>query len=289
MHITISGNLGSGKSTVGAVLKDKYNFSVYSTGVIQRGLAEKMNLTTLEMNHLMSSDVKYDHLIDDEVARISREEKENPIVFDSRMAWLFAQNSFKVYLIISPVMAARRVIDTRKSSVESYESIDDAVSKLKERAEAENERFKKIYQVDNLDYRNYNLLVDTTYLAPEQIADIIYDGYKKWLESPHNDTTVVISPKSLYPLCEESQEEASEEVEMTFLEGYNYVVSGQDTVLCAVKENKSYINATVVDASDSLAKRESLVKRIKDAGMDAVRKFEKEGNFKYCGYPEYYA
>ncbi len=180
MHITIAGNLGSGKSTVCDILNSKYGFDIYSTGKIQRGLAEKMNLTTLEMNKLMSTDVKYDHLIDDEVARISVEKNDTPIVFDSRMAWLFAKNSFKVYLTIDPAVAAERVINTRTSSVESYASVEDAVNQLAERTRVENERFKNIYNVDNLNHSNYDLIVDTSVMLPEQIADIIYENYKKF-------------------------------------------------------------------------------------------------------------
>ena len=75
MHITITGNLGSGKSTVGKLLSEKYGFEIYSTGKVQRELAKQMNLSTLELNQLMMSDRKYDHMIDDETARISREIK----------------------------------------------------------------------------------------------------------------------------------------------------------------------------------------------------------------------
>ena len=53
MHITITGNLGSGKSTICNILKEKYQFEIYSTGKVQRKLAEDMGMTTLEFNQLM--------------------------------------------------------------------------------------------------------------------------------------------------------------------------------------------------------------------------------------------
>ena len=56
MHITITGNLGSGKSTICKILEDKFGFEIYSTGKVQRELARQMNMTTLEMNQLMCSD-----------------------------------------------------------------------------------------------------------------------------------------------------------------------------------------------------------------------------------------
>ena len=40
MHITITGNLGSGKSTIAKYIRDEYGFEIYSTGTIQRKLAK---------------------------------------------------------------------------------------------------------------------------------------------------------------------------------------------------------------------------------------------------------
>ena len=48
MHITITGNLGSGKSTICKLLNEKYQFEIYSTR--SRELARQMNMTTLELN-----------------------------------------------------------------------------------------------------------------------------------------------------------------------------------------------------------------------------------------------
>ena len=45
MHITITGRLGSGKSTVCRILADKYGYEIYSTGKIHRQIAaEKLSL-----------------------------------------------------------------------------------------------------------------------------------------------------------------------------------------------------------------------------------------------------
>ena len=117
MHITITGNLGSGKSTICKILEDKYGFSIYSTGKVQRELAREMNLTTLEMNKLMCSDPKYDTMIDDTTARISRENKGKKIIFDSRLAWNFVVQSFKVFLQVSLDVAANRVINDNRGNL----------------------------------------------------------------------------------------------------------------------------------------------------------------------------
>ena len=38
----------------------------------------------------------------------------------------------------------------------------------------EDVRFKEIYQINNLDYRNYNLIIDTPWNESENLGDIIY-------------------------------------------------------------------------------------------------------------------
>ncbi len=53
MHITLTGNLGSGKSTICKILREEYGFEIYSTGTVQRKIAEEFGVSVLEMNKLM--------------------------------------------------------------------------------------------------------------------------------------------------------------------------------------------------------------------------------------------
>ena len=94
MHITLTGNLGSGKSTVCRILEQQYGFEIYSTGKVIRSIADEMGISVLEMNELMTKDHKYDHMIDDRTAQISRENPDKSILFDSRLAWHFVEKSF---------------------------------------------------------------------------------------------------------------------------------------------------------------------------------------------------
>ena len=45
----------------------------------------------------------------------------------------------------------------------------------------ENERYFGLYGVRKEDESNYDFVVDTTHLTPEQVADKIEEEYKKWL------------------------------------------------------------------------------------------------------------
>lgn len=196
MHITITGNLGSGKSTICKILEKKYGFEIYSTGKVQRKLAAELSLTTLEMNQLMCSDEKYDHMIDDATARISRENRDKNIIFDSRLAWNFVEQSFKVFLSIGLEEAAKRVYADNRGEVETYQSFEDCKEKLRLRAKTETARYKELYQLDYFKYSNYNLVLDSTFLEPEQLADVIY-AEAMIKQEENRGTRLLISPKRL--------------------------------------------------------------------------------------------
>ena len=99
MHITLTGNLGSGKSTISKIFANKYGYEIYSTGKVIREFAAERGLSVLEMNQLMEKDNSFDHLIDDRVRQVSIERKED-LFLDSRLAWHFAVDTFKVFLSV---------------------------------------------------------------------------------------------------------------------------------------------------------------------------------------------
>ncbi|MFN4256381.1 MAG: cytidylate kinase family protein, partial [Saprospiraceae bacterium] len=64
LKITITGDLGSGKSAVSKILCQKTGFPYVSTGQIQRQLAADMGMDTLEMNRRADWDPTIDERID---------------------------------------------------------------------------------------------------------------------------------------------------------------------------------------------------------------------------------
>ena len=184
MLISITGKLGSGKSTVCNLLKDKYGFEIYSTGAFQREVARNMGITTLELNKRLREDPSLDYVIDDAVKKLSIERAQDKLIFDSRMAWHFADKSFKIFLTIEPCEAARRVMLNQRGSEEFYADEDEACAKLIERSQVEQARFMQIYGVDYYDYNNYNLVVDSSCRAPDEIVAIIWEGLNTYLQDP---------------------------------------------------------------------------------------------------------
>ena len=181
MLISITGKLGSGKSTICNLLKDRYGFEVYSTGAFQREVAREMGITTLELNKRLREDPSLDYVIDDAVKKLSIERAQDKLIFDSRMAWHFADKSFKIFLTIDPREAARRVMLNQRGSEEFYASEDEACEKLIERSQVEQARFMQIYGVDYYDFNNFDLIVDTTARTPDDIIDIIVEAYESYV------------------------------------------------------------------------------------------------------------
>lgn len=171
-HVTISGELGSGKSSVARQLAQLYSMRLVSTGDIQRSMAKSLNLSTLETNWL----AERDDMIDSQVDQVTKDlgaSSTEPIVFDSRMAWRMVPKALKVHLIVDPAVAAVRLHNTRTSATEQYESATHARDLAEERYQSERRRFLSTYGVDVFRLRNYDLVVDTSTAPVEMVTDTV--------------------------------------------------------------------------------------------------------------------
>lgn len=197
MHITLTGNLGSGKSTVCKRLEQEYGYEIFSTGKIIRQIADEMGISVLEMNELMCRDHKYDKMIDDASARISRENPDKNILFDSRLAWNFVERSFKVFLSVDLSVAAERVYnDSARGNVEHYESVAHAREQLRERAQNEDRRYEELYGIHYFDFNNYNLILDSSFAPPELVSQVVFSEAHRCAETADTGR-LLISPKRL--------------------------------------------------------------------------------------------
>ncbi|MCQ2428495.1 MAG: cytidylate kinase family protein [Clostridia bacterium] len=187
MHISITGRLGSGKSTVAKIIAANYGYEIVSTGTALRKIAADLGMTALEFNKLMTADPKYDYMIDNESKRISVERADEKIIYDSRMAWNFAVNTFKVYLYVNTAVSAKRIMgDTTRGSVESYKDIADAIAQVNDRMNEENKRYFQIYGVDNLDLCNYHCIIDTEFRSCEEVAELIMSEFETFCKDPEH-------------------------------------------------------------------------------------------------------
>ncbi len=175
--ISLTGDLGSGKSTVSDILCRQLQYDYIYTGEIQRRIADKYGMTTTELNKYSETHPEIDEEIDATFRSLS--DAANLIV-DSRLAWFFIPGSFKVYLKTDLAIAAERITNDQKRKSEQYQSIDEAMHNIVARKNSENKRYKELYGADCTNMGNFNLIVDTSHISPQQVADAIIAGYEAW-------------------------------------------------------------------------------------------------------------
>ena len=122
-------------------------------------------------------------LKDAEIKKLGGSEK---IVIDSRLAFHWIPESFKVYLDLPPEVAKGRILNNLKENPlrkesENAETHEEVYEKIIHRLESEKKRYKELYGVDHTKKENFNLVIDTNKNNLEQVADIIVSEYKKWL------------------------------------------------------------------------------------------------------------
>lgn len=181
MNITITGNLGSGKSSVCKEL-EKSGFTIISAGDIFRQIAAEKNMTVIELNEAAKKDRTIDDMLDQRSTQLGKEMDHT--VFDSRLAWHFVENSFKVFLLVDTQEAARRVFEGASRSAENYRNVDEARAGLEERARLEQERFRHLYGIDYYDAGNYDLVIESTCATPQQIAQEIQRNFNLYQNQP---------------------------------------------------------------------------------------------------------
>lgn len=169
--ITLTGDLGSGKSAVSRLLCAATGYSYVSTGRIQRQLALEMGVDTLELNRRADADPSIDQRIDSIFVELGHDL--NGYVVDSRLAWFFLPKSFKVYLQTETREAARRILNDPTRQQEEYTSLEEAILKINARKKSENERFLKKYGADCGNTLNFDIVIDTTRRTPEEVAGLI--------------------------------------------------------------------------------------------------------------------
>ena len=170
--ITISGALGSGKSTIMKMLANRLGYDTYSTGNAQREIAKKYGVTTLELNHIADTNPDIDKEIDGVFTSLVGTGKK--YVIDSRLAFFFIPSSFKVKLNVDVMEAARRVLnDAQRTSEVHCDTPKQMADILRQRRASEVARFITTYGVNIDDESHFDLVIDTTDKTPDEICDII--------------------------------------------------------------------------------------------------------------------
>jgi predicted cytidylate kinase len=166
MKITLSGKAGAGKSTVGKILAEKLDFEFISIGNWTREYALKNhNMNINQFQEYCSLHPEDDKLNDIKMSE-SCNLKDNRII-DYRLGFHFIKNSFNIYLNVTDAVAFARINNANR--------INEDITKddIDKRNQEMCFRFIKTYGVDINNLKNYDLVINTDQLTPEQIVNKI--------------------------------------------------------------------------------------------------------------------
>jgi cytidylate kinase len=181
--ITITGLPGSGKTSTADGVAERLGYIRYSSGRAMRELAQKKGISVDEMQQRAITDPTIDDEIDKEVASKGLEEN---LVIDSRTAFHWIPESFKVLLTLDLHTAAERTFtDIMRGGRfnQTANSTEETYRHMVARVESECARYKSKYNIDYRDESNYDLVVDTGKHTLAEVIEIVLRAYDAWLKN----------------------------------------------------------------------------------------------------------
>lgn len=298
--ICISGDLGSGKSTISKLLREKLSFNLYSMGEAWRSLAAKYNMTILELNKYSET-----HPLDEEMDQAMTAMAGTPqnIIFDSRLAWHFIPNSFKIHLTVDPMIAATRIFNDKRGEAEGYADVNEAFEKINQRRISENNRYIHKYGLDCSQLEHYNLVVDTSHAPPESIAGMIIAKFQDWAKG-QSFAKHWLSPRTPFPTCDIDKLDRKQidfltisiakdgfmencPLSLITVDGFYYIYDGHKRASAALLKESHLVPVTVIArASEKVPSGETARDYIdKLYSLSNIHHWENFHQFKYPQYP----
>lgn len=181
MIITITGLPGSGKTTIVKLLSEALQLPWYSVGDLRGKMAEERGITIDELNAIGEQEAFTDKDVDDYQKTLGN--SRSSFIIDGRLSWYFIPSSFKIFLDVNDVVGATRIFDAIKKGERkdetSCQTIEDTKKMIRLRIESDDRRYQKYYGVHFLDRSNYDLLIDTSSLTPDEVANKILETLKE--------------------------------------------------------------------------------------------------------------
>ncbi len=181
--ITINGFPGSGKSSTADLVAKELGFKRFSSGDFMRQIALDRGVSLNELSIKAETEKKVDEDIDNAVKKAGEMEE---IVIDSRLAFHWIPESFKVYLDLPPEIAKERIsnnlkINKFRQESEGQADIEEIYKKIINRLESEKKRYWELYKIDHTNKNNFDLVIDTNKNNLEQVVGIIVKEYRNWI------------------------------------------------------------------------------------------------------------
>lgn len=289
MHISITGDLGSGKSTVAKELCKVLNYNYLSTGLIHRQLGQEKGMNTLEFNKFADENKEIDDYIDQKLIDIN--DQSEPYVLDSRLAWHFVKKSFKVYLMAAPEVAAVRVLkDKERIGEPSGPDVADKINELQERRSIESYRFEKIYDIKPDLFNDFDAIIDASSASVSDVTDLILNLFQNY-KNGETYNKFWLSPHRIYPtknirLIDREPDfsyDAQHPIHCVLYNGDFFVFTGHKGLSACLKTGISLIPVLLSTNDVSLPPAEKFVRD--SYHIDWIHDWEEEHGFRFLHYP----
>jgi cytidylate kinase len=153
MILTVSGEIGAGKSTVARGLAQTLGLRYLSSGELFRDEARRRGMTVSALGRLAEQDPAIDRMIDD--TQIA-EAKAGRIVVESRLSGWLITGDVRVWL--------RAPVDVRAQRIAARDAmtVDAARADIETRDTSERRRYASLYHINLDDLSGYHIVLDTT-------------------------------------------------------------------------------------------------------------------------------
>jgi CMP/dCMP kinase len=179
--ITVAGSPGSGKSSTAKAVAATLGFRHFSSGDRFRELAaergESIEAMNISAEVQRGIDLEVDHLLQ------TMYRAEQRLVIDSRMAWRWMPNSFKVFLVLDRDTAAARIFDQlrREGRIsEDAKSVEEVRQSIERRSESEQKRYAALYAVNFTDPLNFDIVINTKDNDLLTVTAIVGAAFRAW-------------------------------------------------------------------------------------------------------------
>lgn len=179
--ITISGSLGSGKSSTAKGAATLLGYRHFSSGDLFRQIAKERGLSIEAMNLTAEEQKEIDMQVDELLRNMGLEEER--LVIDSRLAWHWMPDSFKVFLALDTATAAERIFMHMHSEgrvSEKAASVEEVKRSIENRAASEKKRYYNLYKLDPTDPGHFDLVIDTKRHDLQTVITMVADAYGSW-------------------------------------------------------------------------------------------------------------
>ena len=165
--IAVAGGPGTGTTTLCKLLAARLGATHVYAGQVFRTIAAENGMDVVAFSKYAEGRPEVDHELDRRMIELARGPS---IVLDARLsAWHAAQAGVPALRVLLTVPA--RVGAERVAAREGRTDVDAVSAENAEREESERRRYRDLYHFDPSDPTHYDLVIDSSTLSPDEIAN----------------------------------------------------------------------------------------------------------------------